>query len=83
MDPENVISLMPDIKNVVLNSETTMLVYFSNGIIKVFDLKPLLDESGGIRADIKLNPNGATLNNKVNISEYDLWARSRFYGWDK
>ncbi len=76
-------SLMPDIKNVVVNSETTILVYFSNGIIKVFDLKPFLAESGSIRADIKLNPNGATLNNKVNISEYDLWARSRFYGWDK
>ncbi|MGM0365783.1 MAG: hypothetical protein ACQEP5_04545, partial [Actinomycetota bacterium] len=74
---------MPDIKNVEVNSETTMLVYFSNGIIKIFDLKPFLPDISNTPTDIKLSPQGATLNDNVNISEYDLWARSKFYGWDR
>ncbi len=76
-------TLMPDIKNVEVNSATTMLVYFSNGIIKIFDLKPLMSSFGNTRAQIKLNPEGAVLNDKISISEYDLWARGRFYGWAK
>jgi len=76
-------SLMPDIKTVKANSDTTILVYFSNGIIKIFDLEPLLAGTNNTRTDIKLNPEGATLNDKVSISDYDLWARSKFYGWDR
>ncbi len=75
--------LMPDVKAVKVNSETTVLVYFSSGIIKVFDLTPLLHASQTTLKDIKVDPEGAILNNTISISDYDLWAKSTFYGWDR
>ncbi|MCG9479070.1 MAG: hypothetical protein K9H14_02530 [Actinomycetia bacterium] len=76
--------LLPEIENVSINTDTTILVYFGNGIIKIFDLKPFLSEtSKNHPTDIKLNQEGATLNDTINISEYDLWATGKFYGWSK
>lgn len=76
--------LIPKIETVKSNKDTTILVYFDTGIIKIFDLKPLLaNTKDGIHADIKLNPEGVILNDRIDISVYDLWTKSKFYGWDK
>jgi hypothetical protein len=77
-------SLMPEIETVKANTATTILVYFNNGIIKIFDLKPFPSKiNNNYPADIKLSPEGAFLNGSINISDYDLWARSKFFGWNK
>jgi len=76
--------ILPEINAVKVNTDTTILVYFDNGIIKIFDLKPLLEKiQNSSHPEIKLNPEGATLNDTINISEYDLWATGKFYGWNK
>jgi len=76
--------LMPEIETVKANTDTTILVYFDNGIIKIFDLKPLLENTqNSPHPKIKLNPEGALLNSSINISEYALWATGKFYGWSK
>lgn len=76
--------LMPEIENVKNNADSTILVFFSNGIIKIFDLKPFLSNSKtNAQADIKLTPEGTILNGNIKISDYDLWAKSKFYGWNK
>ena len=73
---------MPEIENVKNNADSTILVFFSNGIIKIFDLKPFLSNSKtNAQADIKLTPEGTILNGNIKISDYDLWAKSKFYGW--
>ncbi len=77
-------SLMPEIETVKTNTATTILVYFNNGIIKIFDLKPFLSQiNNNHPTNIKLSPEGALLNDSINISEYDLWATGKFYGWSK
>jgi hypothetical protein len=77
-------SFMPKVVNVKSNSDTTILVYFDNGIIKIFDLKPFLEKTqNSPHPETKLNPEGVLLNGSIIISEYDLWARSKFYGWNK
>ncbi|MCG9478931.1 MAG: DUF2442 domain-containing protein [Actinomycetia bacterium] len=75
---------MPEIEAVKNNTDSTILVYFNNGIIKIFDLKPLLDNTQHpTLTEIKLNPEGTVLNGNTAISDYDLWAKSKFYGWSK
>ncbi len=76
--------LMPEIETVKNNTDSTILVYFNNGIIKIFDLKPFLDNTPhSFPTEIKLNSQGAILNGNTAISDYDLWAKSKFYGWNK
>jgi len=77
-------SLWPEIKTVKSNSDTTILVYFDTGIIKVFDLKPFLPNTkNSTPADIKLNPEGIKLNGKIDIGWLELWTKGKFFGWDK
>jgi len=77
-------SFWPKIETVKSNSDTTILVYFDTGIIKTFDLKPFLaNTQNGIHADIKLNPEGIKLNDKIDIGWLELWTKGKFFGWDK
>ncbi|MDZ7836993.1 MAG: DUF2442 domain-containing protein [Actinomycetota bacterium] len=82
--PETTMPLMPEIETVKNNTDSTILVYFDNGIIKIFDLKPFLQNTqNSPHPEIKLSPEGALLNGSINISDYDLWATGKFYGWNK
>lgn len=77
-------SLWPKIETVKSNSDTTILVYFDTGIIKVFDLKPYLaNTENDTHTDVKLNPEGIKLNDKIDIGWLELWTRGKFFGWNK
>ena len=75
---------VPKIENIKVNSDTTVLVSFETGIMKILDVAPFF--KGATKStylDIKVNSEGLILNGELIISNCDLWSMGKFCGWDK